>query len=124
MSGSAQKYIPRYAKARPWNEIESHYIQLNKHGWHLEEMSNLVRFIKEKYDFKLFGYTSMDKLVVSIYEKIEYNREALHISYSDQNKEWTFEYYEKPFTENKFLRHYSADNGIEKFESFIQLIKW
>lgn len=98
------KYKPQTAKAHPWDEIENFYIDLNKNGWNNESIIKLVQHIKHtNLSSRLFAYTSHDKLVISIYNPIEWNREALYI---------------------EFERKYDADKGIEKFDNFIKMINW
>ena len=55
---------------------------MNKRGWKHDKLLELVRHIKSSdLSKRLFAYTSLDKLVISIYDTIEPNREALHISF-------------------------------------------
>ena len=42
------KNKPQTAKARPWDEIEEHYVDLNKKGWGHERLLELVRHIKSR----------------------------------------------------------------------------
>ena len=88
-------------------------------------MLELVRHIKGSDVAKrLFAYTSLDKLVISIYEPIDAAREALHIVFERQVQEWSFRYYSKPNKPVEFERDYSAEKGIEKFDSLIKMINW
>ncbi len=90
-----------------------------------DNIAELVRHIRRLgLDQRLFGYSSMGKLVVSIYEPIEWNREALHITFNFATQKWYFAYYALPFREPEFERGYPAEQGIEKFDSFIEMIKW
>jgi hypothetical protein len=41
-----------------------------------------------------------------------------------QGTKWYFEYYAQPFKAPEFKRTYLADEGIEKLDSFIKMIKW
>ena len=118
-----QKYQSWNAKAQSWDYIESRYIN-DWDGKH-ERLLELVRYIKHS-DLKdrIFGSTSMDKLVISIYDPLDYRKEALHITFNLSNKQWIFEYIAMPFQEPEFVRTYEEDKGIEKFEKFIQMIKW
>jgi hypothetical protein len=119
------KYKPQTTKARSWDEIEEHYIDLNKHGWGHDKLLELVRHIKTTgLKDRLFAYTSMDKLVVSIYDPVEWNREALHIEFDRQNQQWDFKYISRPNEKLEFERKYDAALGIEKFEKFVSTIKW
>lgn len=88
-------------------------------------MLQLVKhIISTKLSDRLFAYTSMHKLVVSIYKPIEWNREALHIEFDVLDNKWHFKYYSKPKEPVEFERNYAPEKGIEKFDAFIKLIKW
>jgi hypothetical protein len=113
------------AKARPWDEIEEHYIDLNQHGWGHDRLLSLVRHIKSTgLQHRLFAYTSLDKLIVSVYNPIQSNKEALHIEFDRQNQRWDFKYRSTSNEKPEFERHYNADLGIEKFDKFVSMIKW
>ena len=119
------KYQPQTAKARTWDEIEEHYVNLNSHNWGHDRLLELVKHIKTTgLRDRLFAYTSMDKLVVSIYDPIEWNREALHIEFDTQNQKWDFKYISRPNEKPEFERQYDADLGLEKFDKFLSMIKW
>jgi hypothetical protein len=116
-------YQPWNAKAKTWDNIESGYVEYweGKHTRLLE----LVQDIKNTdLSNRLFGSTSMDKLVVSIYDPIDYRKEALHITFDLWNRKWHFEYIAMPFQEPEFVRTYDEEKGIEKFDNFIKMIKW
>lgn len=118
-----QKYKPWSAKAQSWDYIENRY--LIDFGHCHFKLIELVRHIKDsKLSDRLFGSTSMDKLVVSIYEELDYRKETLHITFNLDKNEWHFEYFAMPFQEPEFVRTYSADKGIEKFDNFIKMINW
>ena len=63
-------------------------------------------------------------LIISIYENLEYEKEALHITFNSNSNEWHFRYFAVPFKDPEFVRTYTANVGIEKFDSFIKMIKW
>ena len=117
------KYKPWNAKAQTWDFIENRFVT-DFSGKH-QRMFELVKHIRHSgLTARLFGSTSMDKLVVSIYDPIDYRKEALHINFDLFNEKWHFNYYAIPFQDPEFVRTYSADKGIEKFDSFIKMIKW
>jgi hypothetical protein len=119
------KHKPQTAKARPWDDIEEHYIDLNKHGWGHHRLLDLVRHIKSTgLKDRLFACTSMDKLVVSIYDPLEWDREALHIEFDRQNQCWNFKYLSRPNEKPEFERQYNAEFGLDKFDKFVSMIKW
>ncbi|MDB5281147.1 MAG: hypothetical protein JWO06_222 [Bacteroidota bacterium] len=91
-------------------------------------MIPLVKHIKEsQLRNRLYGFTSMlyqNRLVVTIYNPIDTRQESLHITFNHQNKKWHFEYFAKPFEQPDFVRNYSEEKGIEKFDNFIKMINW
>lgn len=118
-----QKYHPWNAKSQSWDYIENRFVT-DFGGKHLR-MIELIQHIKQSgLADRLFGSTSMDKLVVSIYDNIDYRKEALHIEFDLHNDKWHFNYFAMPFQEPEFVRTYSADKGIEKFVKFVNTIKW
>ena len=116
------KYQPWNAKAQTWEFIEGRFID----DWpDHKQMLDLIQHIRNtKLKDKLFGSTSMDKLVISIYDPIDYRKEALHVTFNLYNKKWKFEYISMPFEKAEFVRTYDQNLGIEKFENFIEMIKW
>jgi len=66
----------------------------------------------------------MGKLIISIYDEIEWNREALHIELNRPIPSWDFRYFSKPNEPSEFERRYSTDLGIKKFDGFIRMIRW
>jgi len=119
------QYKPCTTKVLPWPDIESFYENLRKHGWQIDPLIQLVRhIITTKLCDRLFAYTSIDKLVVGIYDPMEWNREALHIEFDGPTQKWFFKYYPKPQEPVEFERKYPAAKGIEKFENFIKMLKW
>ena len=120
-----KKYKPPTAKARSWDDIEYHYVDLNKQGWGHDRLLELVRHIKSTgLKDRLYAYTSLDKLVVSIYDPIEWDREALHIEFDRLSQRWDFKYISRPNDKPEFERKYNAELGLEKFDKFVSMIKW
>lgn len=116
-------YIPWAANAQSWGFIENRYIEdwSGGHGRLLE----LIRHIKTfKLAERLYGSTSMDKLVISIYDPLDYQKESLHIQFDLVTKKWHFEYQAMPFQKPEFVRTYNEEKGIEKFDNFIKMINW
>jgi len=119
------KYQPSYIKIVPWEEIEKRYVDLISCGWKMESMLNLVKHIKgNNLDKRLFAYTSLDKLIVTIYNPGETGREELRIQFDQHTKRWHFEYYPKPFEPTEMERFYPEEEGINKFCEFIEWLKW
>ena len=110
-------------KAQTWDFIENRYITdwAGKHGRLLE----LVRHIKNSdLANRLYGSTSMDKLVVSNGDPIDYAKEALHVTFDLYTRMWHFEYKEERFRKSGFIRDYREEDGIAKFDNFIKMIGW
>ena len=124
MKKETKKYKPQNAKVQSWDEIEKHFTEWFS-GTYVDNLAKLVGHIKSSgLSQRLFGYISMNKLIVSIYNPIEWNREALHIEFDKQNQNWYFKYYPKPNEKVEFERKYELKMGIEKFEKFIEMMKW
>ena len=111
-------------KARPWDEIEERF-RFSRGGMHAENLGSLITHIRKSgLSNRLFAVASMDKLIVSIYNPLEWNRESLHISFDVGKAEWHFEYRSMPFRSAEFVRNYPWELGAEKFDQFIELIGW
>ena len=120
-----QKYRPQNAIIVPWNKIEEHYDDLISYGWRGEPILSLVKFIQtENLDKRLFAYTSMDMLIITIYNPAEWNREALHIEFNNYSRRWHFEYFPKPNEPTEMERYYPEELGITKFCQFIEMLRW
>ncbi|GGF24266.1 hypothetical protein [Hymenobacter cavernae] len=117
------KYHPWNAKAQSWDYIENRFAT-DFSGVHLRLIELVKHIRKSGLSERLFGSTSMDKLVVSIYDPIDYRKEALHITYDLDKNSWTFNYFALPFQDPEFVRTYSGEMGIEKFDKFIKMINW
>lgn len=121
-------YKPWRAEAVDWQEIENRYTR-NWEGKHIK-MLELIRHIRNTSLInRLYGSTSMDKLVVSIYDPLDYRNESLHITFDLNSNKWLFEYWAKPSSgleHNKpeYTRVYDALFGIDKFDDFIRMMKW
>ncbi len=118
------KYHPYNVKINDWSNIED---QFNTwFGQHYQSnMAELVRhIINTKLSERLFGASSWDKLIISIYNPIEWNRESLHVNFDTEKDEWHFVYYATPFLQPEFVRTYPFEKGIEKFDQFIKMINW
>ena len=77
-----RKYHPWNSKSDSWDDIEKKYIE--NWGEKHFRLIELVQHIKNsELRYRLYGSTSMDKLVVSIYEIIDYRKEALHINFDN-----------------------------------------
>lgn len=123
MKSIVPKYTPCEVKAQTWEFIENRFIV----DWGDEHarMLELVRHIRAtELSKRLFGSTSMDKLVISIYDPMDYWKESLHITFDLHSNQWLFRYFALPFGDPEFIRTYDAEKGIEKFDNFLVMLNW
>lgn len=66
----------------------------------------------------------MDRLIVSNDEPFDFQKESLHVELDLVSDQWHFDYYATPFKEREFVRRYPAEQGIEKLDNFIKMIRW
>jgi hypothetical protein len=105
-----QKYKPQYAKIVPWEKIEERFTDLSESGSVLECMLALVKFIRNNgYANRLYEYTSMHKLIVTIYDPAEWNRESLHIEIYHNSRQWYFQYFSHFEKLSEVQRSYPED---------------
>ncbi len=108
-----------------WIDVEHHYINLLNYNRELHPMLQLVKHIQvTKASERLFCCTSIDKLVVGIYNPMVWNKEVLHIRFDGQVQVWLFKYYSAPEKPGDFERLYAVEKGIEAFDDFLKLINW
>lgn len=104
--------------AKTWDDIESFFQDE-------PEMLSLIRHIRTTHlADRLYGIVSLDKLIISIYDPLEMDKEALHVRFDGHSGMWSFTYYAVPFKEPEFVRSYERSAGIDKFDSFIKMINW
>ncbi len=112
-------------KSTSWEEIEQHFIDLNKKGWKHDRFLELVRHIKSTYlPHRLFAYISLDTIVLGNTDDLQRGRETLHIQFLRTENEWVFEYFSQRLRPVEFKRRYPAEKGAEKFDNFIKMINW
>lgn len=123
---SPHKYKPSIAQAIPWNELENFYNDLISTGWLLPNIVQLIQVINnnEALRNKLYACTSLDTLIISIYNPIELWREAIYIQYNKESRLWNFKYYPYPYRESEHERNYPSELLIEKFNNYIDLLRW
>ncbi|WBA43352.1 hypothetical protein [Hymenobacter canadensis] len=111
--------------AKSWKSIESHYTDGVRSGRKLEPLLELVQLINaSSLSTRLYAFTSVDKLIISIYPDIKLDREALHIVFDYYKQKWEFKYFAKSYQKPEFVRYYPAEAVLEKFEQFISMIRW
>jgi len=65
------KYHPYYSKASPWQELEERFCKWFGEQY-ADNIAELIKHIRVSgLDKRLFGLSSMNKLVISIYDPIE-----------------------------------------------------
>lgn len=110
---------------REWSDIEAHYTSLMHSNWQVAPMLELVRYVISTHlSERLYAFTSLDKLVVGIYNPMEWDLEALHIQFDSVRQKLVFMYFPKPFEPVEFEREYDPEKGIEEFQNYIRMLKW
>jgi hypothetical protein len=110
-------------KARPWSEIEAHYLNWEEG----KELLEVVRHLRANGTAeRLFAYTSLYNLVISLYDQIEPHRETLHIRWEPTKiaDRWELIYYARPDLDAEFIRRYPAGALQEKVDAFLRNIRW
>jgi hypothetical protein len=110
-------------KAQTWEYIENRFIT-DFGDRHFKMIELIQHIINSGVATRLFAYSSMDKLVISTCATIDPRKDALHISFDLVADKWHFAYYAKPYIDSEFERTYSSEKGIEKFDSFLDMIRW
>jgi hypothetical protein len=92
----------------------------------LQDIISVIQFVKNdgQLQNKLYACTSLDKLIISIYNPIEIWRETLHIEYDKGKELWNFKYYTVPYHKPEHERNYAGEILIEKFKKYIDTLKW
>ena len=113
------------SNAKPWDSIIDFYEELRLKGIDQTPMLALAHHIKSTMlSERLFAYTSLMSLVISIYDPVEQFREALHINFGQMDRKIHFKYYSLPFTKPTFVRQCNEDEIITRFDNFITSVKW
>lgn len=116
---------PWYAESKSWEEIENFYVQLINAGLEFGPMVDLIQHIRSTgISTRIFAFTSMHKLILGIYDKIDWRSEALHVEFNTNNQEFHFAYHPKPYVSTEFNQICAEDVGIRKFMKFLDLMKW
>ena len=113
-------------KWQSWGSIVKYYESLVDHKWDIEPMVKLVKHIVAAYSNMLCALTSLDKLIISIYENIDRQSESLHIAYGRDAKKFCFSYFggNSASKQPEWERTYDAEIGIKKFDDFTKIINW
>ena len=113
-------------KCQSWDFVIENYESLIRHEWRIEPMLELIRHIVFNYSSRLYAFTSLDKLIISIYENIDMLSEALHVRYDCESKKFSFAYFggHSALPQPEWQREYDAEDGIKKFDAFIKMINW
>ncbi|MEZ2335499.1 hypothetical protein AB6735_07675 [Mucilaginibacter sp. RCC_168] len=119
------KFHPSQTRAVLWNKIEERYADFVNHGFVLQPILSLVQFIRENgFNKRLHAFTSMHKLVISIYDPLEWDRETLHIELDIPSKKVHFVYCPKPFEPSEAVRSYPEEDIIPRFSRYMSHLKW
>jgi hypothetical protein len=110
-------------KAQTWEYIQNRFIS-DFGDRHFKMIELIQHIINSGVAGRLFAYSSIDKLVISVYETIDPSKDALHITFDLVADKWHFVYFAKPFTYPEFDRMYPSAHGIEKFDNFLDMIRW
>lgn len=71
-----------------------------------------------------YRYKVKSMLLTYIYERIEWNSEALHVEFDISTRKWPSTYHPKPLEPIEFEKAYSETKGIEKFKNIIEYSNW
>jgi hypothetical protein len=114
------------SKNQSWDSIIEHYESLIQNKWEVKPMLELVMHIVSNYSNKLYAYTSLDALIISIYERIDRVSETLHVKYDQNLKKFSFSYFGgyTASSQPEWQRLYNSEEGIKKFDEFIKMINW
>lgn len=114
-------YKPRIIKTKDWNSIEEYYASFQNYA----PFTELIKHIRTSgLSNRLFAFTSVQTLIIGIYDPLEWDRETLHIELDPYNRFWKFKYYSQPFSKAEYVQKYPLKQGIEKLNTFIKIIKW
>jgi len=113
-------------KNQSWDFVIQNYESLIQNKWEMGPMLELVKHIVSDYSSRLYGFTSLDKLIISIYENIDMQSETLHITYDQESKEFSFAYFggRSASPQPKWQKVYNSEDGIKKLDAFIKMINW
>jgi hypothetical protein len=111
------------ANNQSWDFILKKYVSLKEHEWNVEPMILLVEHIKAFYSNRLFAYTSLDLLIISIHPDIDRCIETLHIKFDRSENQFLFSYYSKS-NKAEWERKYHSEDVNKKFDQFIKMINW
>ena len=79
--------------AQSWESIESHYADLNEHGWGHDRLLALVQHIKPtEFSQRLFAVTSLADLIISNCNPFEFGHQTLRIEFDRASQLFIFRY--------------------------------
>lgn len=120
---STKKYIPTLTRAQSWEYL------LNRYQSELEgQFSFYVELVNHILDSeiqnRIYAVSSMNRIILSVYEQIDFHRDALHISLDPTSHKLSFTYFSKPNIDPEFVRSYDEKDGITKFDQFVKMLNW
>lgn len=115
-----RKHNPTLLESGDWLDIKKFYEELD-----ILPMIDLIDHIIDRdLSGRLYATTSTYYLIISVYEKIEIQREMLKIEYRSTDEKWNFKYFAVPNQGVEFEQEYDKSLGIDRFDQFIEFIKW
>ena len=117
--------IPLRPTVRLWSEILADYSAHSGGPWsHIVLIPLLQHIVRAGYSKRLFGYTHRAGLFVTNYPNIVHRKDELAILPVPPRSSVRFEYSANPLTPVEFAREYAPDQLIEKFDSFVAMVRW
>ena len=117
-------YTPLLSKAHSWDDLLKFFTTLFD-GQYEDSIAALILHIKASgLDKRLYGLSSLDRLIVSNDALIQVGRETIFITFDRENQTWQLKYSAMPFNNPEWVRTYSKNLGIKKFDQLIELLKW
>lgn len=117
--------IPVRPKPRPWGEILATCSADPNGPWpDLVLVPLLQHIIRTGYSDRLYGYTHWSGLFVTNYPNIVHGKDELAIRPVPPRSSIRFEYSANPLKPVEFAREYAPELVIEKFDSFVAMVRW
>ena len=120
---STNKYIPTLSKAQSWEYLLNRY-QSEFEGQFSFYVELVNHILKSEIHNRIYAVSSMNKIIISVYELIDFQREALHISLNPASHKLSFTYFSKPNIDPEFERCYDVKDGVPKFDQFVEMLNW
>ncbi|MGB3338773.1 MAG: hypothetical protein WBA73_16480 [Devosia sp.] len=116
--------IPFHPTARPWEEMLVSYSERDGPWPQAVLVPLLQHIVQAGYAKRLFGYTHRAGLFVTNYPNIVHGKDELAVLPVPPRSSVRFEYSASPLAPVEFAREYPPDQLIEKFDSFVAMVRW